>query len=214
MQWIKLSKPGGSATSVTYLEVYYTASAPVFSGSFYGTSSWSTYAVTSSYALLALTASYFSGSISNAISSSYSLTASYINLGGSDKQIIYNNNGYLSSSANFIFDYSTNSVILSGAKLNNTSSITSAGTTSISSISTGSYTSAFYNYTLISSSNARAGQVIAVWLNNTIQYSEVSTLDIGNTSKVSLIPTISGSFINLNVSSSGNWTVKVYVNLM
>ena len=35
------------------------------------------YAYTASYALLALTASYFSGSISNAISASYALTASY-----------------------------------------------------------------------------------------------------------------------------------------
>ena len=35
------------------------------------------YAATASYALLALTASYFSGSISNALSASYALTASY-----------------------------------------------------------------------------------------------------------------------------------------
>ena len=35
------------------------------------------YATTASYALLALTASYFSGSISNALSASYALTASY-----------------------------------------------------------------------------------------------------------------------------------------
>ena len=50
--------------------------APSITGSLQGTSSWANNSISSSYATLATTASYFSGSISTAISSSYAATAS------------------------------------------------------------------------------------------------------------------------------------------
>ena len=67
------------------------------SGSFTGS-----LAGTSSYALTALTASYFSGSISNAVSSSYALTASYALNGGSGGNSSQINTGSIIASVDVI----------------------------------------------------------------------------------------------------------------
>jgi hypothetical protein len=100
------------------------------------------------------------------------------------------------------------------AEFNVTSSATSAGTTIVSSISTGSFTSAFYRYTIASASNARAGEVLSVWSGNTVSYSEYATTDIGNTSTAAFSVTLSSGVVRLNLSSSGGWTVKSIANLL
>jgi hypothetical protein len=116
-------------------------------------------------------------------------------------------NALTSSFANSVFDIGI-------AEFNSTSSTTTAGTTAISSIATGSFTSAFYNYTISSGSNARAGQVMSVWSGSTVRYTEVTTTDIGNTATASFAVAISGPNVRLNFTAPGVWTVKSIANLL
>jgi hypothetical protein len=96
----------------------------------------------------------------------------------------------------------------------NTASLAS-GAQTISTNLTGSYTSAFYKYTLASGSNARAGQVMAVWNGANIQYTDVATNDIGTTSNVALTASLSGGNVLLTTTlPSSGWTVKTLVNLL
>ena len=116
-------------------------------------------------------------------------------------------NSLTASYANSVFDVGI-------AEFNSTSSTTTAGTTVVSSINTGSFTSAFYNYTIASGSNARAGQVMSVWSGSTVRYTEVTTTDIGNTATASFAVAISGPTVRLNFTAPGVWTVKSIANLL
>ena len=100
------------------------------------------------------------------------------------------------------------------AEFNVTSSGTAAGTAIVSQIATGSFTSAFYRYTLASASNARAGEVMSVWSGSVVRFSEYTTTDIGNTSTAVFSVAISTGNVVLNLSSSGGWTVKSIANLL
>jgi len=121
----------------------------------------------------------------NAVSASYAATASY-----------------------------ANQFTIGSSQFNNTSSVTAAGTTTVSSLATGSYTSCFYNYTIASASNARSGQVMSVWNGTTVRYTEVTTTDIGNTATASFAVVLSGANVNLNFTAPGSWTVKSIANLL
>jgi hypothetical protein len=103
---------------------------------------------------------------------------------------------------------------LNNARFNSTSSATSAGTTIVSSNATGSFNSAFYNYYISSGSNARAGQIMSVWSGSTIQYTEVTTTDLGNTNTASLAVTLATGNVRLSFTAPGVWTVRSIVNLL
>jgi hypothetical protein len=110
----------------------------------------------------------------------------------------------------------TNQLIISSSLLlnQNTSSLAS-GTRTISTNATSSFTSVFYNYTLASGSNARAGQVMAVWNGNSIQYTDNSTTDIGTTGNVALTASLStGNVVLSTVLPTTGWTIKSFVNLL
>lgn len=143
------------------------------------------YGLTGSLWATSFTGSLF-GTASQAVSSSYAATASFANTG---------------------FTINTTSYYV-------TSSTTAAGTTTVSSVATGSFTSAFYNYTIRSGSNARSGQMMSVWSGSSIQYTEVTTLDIGSTATASLAVALSGANVNLNFTAPGVWTVKSIANLL
>ena len=90
--------------------------------------------------------------------------------------------------------------------------ITTVGSNTFYSLLTASYDSAFFDYKVSSGSNARAGQITALIHNNTIRYTEVTTVDIGNTSEFNFTVMISGSYMALTGSSASNaWTVKTLV---
>ena len=92
---------------------------------------------------------------------------------------------------------------------------TPVGTEDIASVSTGSYDGAFFDYVAISGSknnNMRAGTVTAVWNSINIEYTEVSTIDIGNTGNLKLKVELAGSAAVLRGDvSSDNWNVKTLV---
>jgi hypothetical protein len=86
----------------------------------------------------------------------------------------------------------------------------------IYSIETASYSGAFVNYTVVSASNARAGQLMSVWNNGTASYTETTTTDIGDTSQISFDVVMTGSTAQIAVSASLtiDWQVKTALNIL
>ena len=90
--------------------------------------------------------------------------------------------------------------------------VATTGSTNIYSIPTSAYTGAFFDYTINDGTNLRAGNIMGIWSGTTIQYSETSTNDIGNTSGLTFNMIISGSSAILKTSATtGTWTVKTIV---
>jgi hypothetical protein len=82
--------------------------------------------------------------------------------------------------------------------------------TVVSSLPTGSYDGGFFDYVIKNGTNMRAGTITSVWSSSNIEFNEVTTNDLGNTSGVDMSVTLSGGNTNLNANvSSGTWTIKV-----
>jgi hypothetical protein len=140
------------------------------------------------------------GSLSG--TASYALTASYaMNAAGG--------NAETASHADSGFTFADT--------LNKYATVTSsiAGLNNLFTESTGSYRSGFYKYTVYSGSNARTGEIMAVWNGGTAKYTETSTTDIGSTNAVTASIAISGSQarFNINTSTSG-WVLRSTVTYM
>jgi hypothetical protein len=86
----------------------------------------------------------------------------------------------------------------------------------IYNIQTGSYSGTFINYTVVSASNARAGQLMSVWRNGTASYAETTTTDIGDTSQIAFDVVMTGSIAQIAVSASltVGWQVKTTLNIL
>jgi hypothetical protein len=98
-----------------------------------------------------------------------------------------------------------------------TNSDVDTGTEIVATVSTGSYSAAFFDYYISSASNYRAGTVTAVWQPGTvnIEHTDVSTNDIGNTSGVTLSVDILGDVARLKATvGSDNWVVKSSVRAL
>lgn len=133
---------------------------------------------------------------------SYAFTASYaINAGAS---FPFTGSAQITGSLGVTGSTSLNST------LNTSTVITSVvGSNTILTQATGSYTSAFYKYAASSGSNARSGEIVAVWNGTTVQYTDYSTVDIGSTSTLSTTASLSGGNILLTAQTSlAGWTIK------
>ena len=87
-----------------------------------------------------------------------------------------------------------------------------SGSFTVYSIPTSSYDGAFYEYTLKSGSNARAGNIMAIWSGTQVNYTETTTTDFGDTSGVSLGVFISGSNMVLTGSfNATDWHLKTII---
>lgn len=129
------------------------------------------YAYTASYALLARTASYFSGSISNAISASYALTASYaLNSSNPTLLVAGGITAQVSTDPNSIFLIKSGSNTL--FNLDSIGNITSSGSLTLET--TGSYT----NFMLIK--------------NNEVEYTKVNGEGVLVLHQYSSPPTVVG----------------------
>ncbi len=159
-----------------------------------------------------LTATSFTGSLQGTSSwAQNAVTASYV---ANASSFPYTGSAIITGSLTVTGSTNLQVLNIGASQLNNTSSATTAGTTTVSSIATGSFTSAFYNYTIASGSNARAGQVMSVWSGGTIRYTEVTTTDIGNTATASFAVALSGANVNLSFTAPDVWTVKSIANLL
>jgi hypothetical protein len=171
-------------------------------GSLFGTASWALNASTSSYVLQAVSASFASTAsfvttaqtasyVLNAVSASFATTATSASFASTSS---YANSGF----AIGISQISTATVASSIAGANN-----------LFTTSTGSFSGAKYIYTATSASNARMGEVLAVWNGGSVQYTDISTLDIGTTTAVTASVAIVTAQAQLNFQTSNSgWTIK------
>ena len=91
-----------------------------------------------------------------------------------------------------------------------TNIVTTTGANPLVSVATGSYNAVFYNYVAVSASNARAGNIVAVWRNALISFDETTTTDIGNTSGVTFTASLSTANTVLTAgTTSPNWSIKI-----
>ena len=118
---------------------------------------------------------------------------------------------------NPILSVDSSDIILMGnylsPSLNSTIKVSaSTGTTNVYSIPTSAYTGAFFDYTVNDGTNLRAGNIMSIWSGTTVQYSETSTTDIGNTSGITFNLTISsGNAILRTSGTTSGWTVKTII---
>jgi hypothetical protein len=106
----------------------------------------------------------------------------------------------LTSSYCTFFNLDKNSITLTNTASNFT----------VLSRNTGSYNSVFYNYSVVSSSNSRAGLMVGTFQNNTSSYVEYISQDTGLTSDLVLSLSLTQSSINLIAQSNTftGWAVK------
>mgnify|MGYP003342337256 FL=1 len=87
-----------------------------------------------------------------------------------------------------------------------------AGSNPIYSLATASYDGAWFEYITRSGSNARAGQIMAIWSGSQVNFTETTTNDFGSTSGVDLGVFIVGGNMALTGSvSAGTWTFKTII---
>jgi hypothetical protein len=80
---------------------------------------------------------------------------------------------------------------------------------------TGSYSSAFFKYSVTKGSNSRAGEVMAAWAGGTLQFTDNSTLDVGDTSGVVATAIIAASSVQFNLTTADSgWTLKTLGTFM
>ena len=97
--------------------------------------------------------------------------------------------------------------------LNTTKKVSlTAGTNTVYSIPTSGYTGAFFDYTVISSTGARAGTIMSIWSGTTAQSTDVSTNDIGTTAGITFSVAVVGSNAVLSSSATTTgWTLKTII---
>ena len=143
---------------------------------------------------------------SNAVSSSYAVTASYA-IGSFP----------FTGTAVITGSLVVTSTIALGDTLNDYYTVASStvGSNNLFTQVTGSYTSAYFKYTVSNSTNSRAGEVMAVWNGATTNYTDTSTTDIGSTSAVTCSAAIVGSDIQFNITTgTSGWKLKSLATFM
>jgi hypothetical protein len=92
------------------------------------------------------------------------------------------------------------------------SSTTAATTQSIFGLSTSSYGGAFFDYTVQSGSDARAGSIMSVWNGSNISFTETTTTDIGDTTDFNVIVHISESQAQIaSHASRAGYNIKTII---
>lgn len=70
----------------------------------------------------------------------------------------------------------------------------------------------FFDYLVKNGTNVRSGTVMSAFNGTTIEYTEYSTNDIGDTSQLSLSVVLNGSVIELRATATtNNWAVRTTV---
>ena len=97
----------------------------------------------------------------------------------------------------------------------NTTVITSpsvTGSFTVYSLPTASYDAAFFEYIARSGSDARAGQIMSLWSGSSVNFTETTTTDFGNTSALAFTVAVTGSNFALTGSvTTAGWSIKTIV---
>ena len=89
---------------------------------------------------------------------------------------------------------------------------TNSGSFTMYSLPTASYDTAFFEYSVRSGSNARAGTIMAIQSGSAVNFTETTTTDFGSTSAVSFTVVGAGSNMALTGSSTSRaWTIKTII---
>ena len=89
------------------------------------------------------------------------------------------------------------------------------GSNIVFNVATGSYSSAFFKYTVASASNARSGEIMSVWNGSTVTFTDNSTTDIGTTTVVTSSVALSGANIQLDMqTNTEGWAIKSIATFM
>jgi len=93
-----------------------------------------------------------------------------------------------------------------------------SGTHTIASISATNVDAVFFDYVIKNSTtDLRAGTVMAVTNGSTVEYTDISTTDIGDTSKITMLADVSGGNIRLRASidtGAGSWTIRTLLRTL
>jgi hypothetical protein len=90
--------------------------------------------------------------------------------------------------------------------------LTNSGSFTIYSLPTASYDTAFFDYSVRSGSNARAGQIMAIQSGSSVNFTEVTSSAFGTTTGLSLGVFVSGSNMVLTGSAATSaWTIKTII---
>jgi hypothetical protein len=121
------------------------------------------------------------------------------------------------TSASFASTASYASTFIISSSLYSAQSATGSAstTTTLVSVPTSSYTAGFFDYTVSSGSNARAGTIMSVWNGSSVQFTDNSTLDIGNTNDVTMSIALSGGNVLLRSTTTAfQWSIKTTYRLI
>jgi hypothetical protein len=89
------------------------------------------------------------------------------------------------------------------------------GITTIYALPISSYEGAFFDYTIRSGSNSRAGQIMGLWSGSAVNFTEVTTVNFGNTAGFNFGMSISSSNMILSSSATtSGWTVRTIIRSM
>ena len=106
------------------------------------------------------------------------------------------------------------SIILSTGKIDyGTNTDVDTGTENVAT-ATGAE-AAFFDYVVKNSTNIRAGTITAATDGTNVEYNEISTVDLGDTSDVKLkVVLSSGNLILQATAASDNWNVSSFIRYM
>jgi hypothetical protein len=120
--------------------------------------------------------------------------------------------------SNLTFDGSvlmvTGSIMVTSVLLSNQENldVDSAASEVIAQVSITNHIGVFFDYVAYNGTNRRAGTVFSVHDGTTVEFTETSTLDLGNTTPLDLSVDISGGNLRLiATTSTDNWIVKTLV---
>jgi hypothetical protein len=89
---------------------------------------------------------------------------------------------------------------------------TASGAFTIYSLPTASYDTAFFEYSIRSGSNARAGSIMAIQSASAVNFTETTTTDFGSTAGLAFTVLISGANMLLTGSATtSGWTLKTII---
>jgi hypothetical protein len=147
------------------------------------------------------TASY----VLNAVSASFASTAN------SSSFALVATSASFAATASYATNFTVANTLILDATLTDYASVASSivGSNNIFTQNTGSYTSAFFKYTVRNGANTRAGEAIVAWNGTTVSYTDFSTVDIGDTSAVTASAAIVAGQIQFNMqTNSSGWSIK------
>lgn len=165
------------------------------------------YTITSSWSINSVNSVSASSSISSSFATTASwarlaLTSSYVSAGNIDGTVDSATSASFATTANF----------LNGFPIDNTGSISQVTRSFFPVVTrnTGSFIAVVYDYAVVSGSNIRSGTVFGSWVGSNVTQAEYTTVDVGDTSEVTMSIGIGGPNIQLSCSiwNTRFWNVR------